>query len=291
MNTVCRRAVRVLAILAVAGFAKPALAQDTKAAKPAVVPASAGMVTAPTNSIDLAIAKANSAIAKIVSVPTGERTFDNTIGAIDELLANFEGQTSMFLFMSYVHPEADIRDAAKAAEEKYNNFLVDLGKNEELSKAVKAYADTNPALEGDDARLLAFIRRDFRRSGMDLAADKRARLALVEKEIGKLAIEFNANIADDETALMLTQDELKGVPQELLTRLTNAEGVYAVTMAPPIYTPIMEHAEHEATRQKMWMAYKLCGGAGCERRRVAFRRCRDNRRIERRDRWAGRQSR
>jgi thimet oligopeptidase len=217
-------------------------------------------VTAPENPMAAAIAEANASIAKIIAVADTDRTFDNTIGAIDDLAAVFEDRVSMFVFMSNVHPDATVREASQAAEEQYNNFLIELSQREDLYNAVKAYAATNPKLAGEQARLLAFTLRDYRRSGMDLPKDKRAHLADVKKEIGKLVIDFNKNMADDETVVMLLKDELKGAPEEVLSRVTKSGDVYAVGMAYPVYIPIMENCEVEATRQKLWMAYKRRGG-------------------------------
>ncbi|HMN41943.1 MAG TPA: M3 family metallopeptidase [Phycisphaerales bacterium] len=220
----------------------------------------ADIVTAPKDPMGAAIADANAAVARIVALADKDRTFDNTIGAIDDVLANFEYSVSMFIFMSNVHPDAAIREASQAAEEKYNNFLIELSQREDLYRAVKAYAATNPALAGEQARLLAFTLRDYRRSGMDLTKSARDRLGEVRKEIGRLVIDFNKNIADDETTVPLVRDELRGVSAELLARVPHNGGVYMVGMAYPVYIPIMETCEVEATRQKLWMAYKRRAG-------------------------------
>ncbi|MBY0112904.1 MAG: Zn-dependent oligopeptidase [Phycisphaerales bacterium] len=223
------------------------------------------LVTAtPSLTIDAAIAKANAAVAKIVAIPSAERTFDNTIGAIDDLLATFETDTSMLVFLSNVHPDAAVRDASQAAEEKWGNYLTDLGKREDLYKAVKDYAATRAsevaALTGEKKRLLEFILRDYKRAGMDLPADKRARLTEVQKEINRLGIEFNKTIAEDQTVVPLTKDELKGVSEALLKTLPQNHGVYLADLTYPTYNPIIESATLETTRQKMWMAYKRRGG-------------------------------
>ncbi len=227
---------------------------------PTTTALAADVVTAPPNPMPAAIAEANASVAKIVAIADKDRTFDNTVGAIDDLLANFEHSVSMFIFLSNVHPDAAIREASQAAEEKYNNFLIELSQREDLYKAVKAYAATNPKLEGESARLLAFTLRDYRRSGMDLPPDQRTRLGEVRKELGKLVIDFNRTIADDETVVFLTSAELAGAPEEVLSRLTKNGDIYAVGMAYPVYIPIMENCTVESARQKLWMAYKRRGG-------------------------------
>lgn len=230
---------------------------DTPAA--ASIPAKA-IVTSSNQSVEHAIEEANASIAKIIAIPDASRTFTNTIAALDETFAKFENDTQMVIFMSNVHPDADIRDASTKAEEKFLNFIVDVWKREDLYKAVKAYADTKPKLEGDEARLLSFVLRDYKRSGLSLTADKRAELATIEKEIGKLMIEFNKNTADDESAVMLTRSELKGMPDAFINNLPHNDGVYICNMQAPTYMPLMENAELESTRQKVWMTHKRRAG-------------------------------
>jgi thimet oligopeptidase len=226
-------------------------------------PMSPTVTTSTNQSIEGAIERANAAIAKIVAIADKDHTFENTITPIDDLLARFESETSMLVFMSNVHPDAGVRAASQGAEETASNYFVELSKREDLYKAVKAYADGRGTLEkrtGEEARLLSFLLRDYKRSGLDLPKAQRDKLAEIQKEIGKLGIEFNKNIAEDEGVVMLTQSELEGVPQELVESLSHNAGVYAVGLSYPIYTPVMETCTVEATRQKMWMAYKRRAG-------------------------------
>jgi Zn-dependent oligopeptidase len=156
--------------------------------------------------------------------------------------------------MGYVHPDAAMREAARGREEIWTNWYIDVGKNEHLYHAIKAYADTNPSLEGERARLLKFILRDYRRAGMDLTPEARARLTDVEKQMNELSIAFDQNILDDATTLFLTEDELAGMPEDYIAGLTRAGDVYALGMDYPTSIPLLNHSPNEQTRQKMWLS-------------------------------------
>ncbi len=228
-------------------------------------PAAPTLVTAtPSMTIDDAVAKTNAAISKIVAIPSADRTYDNTVGAIDDALANFEADTSMLIFLSNVHPEQSVREASEAAEQKAGDFLVDLGKREDLYKAVKDYVSNHPSevakLSGEQKRFLDFTLRDYRRAGMELDPKQRERLTEVQKEITKLGIEFNRNIADDQSVVYLTKDELKGAPEGVLKPLPFNDGIYVVNLQNPTYVPLIESCSNETTRQKLWMAQKRRGG-------------------------------
>ncbi len=208
-----------------------------------------------------ALAKAEASVQAIVKVPNEQRTFDNTLGAIDDISVNLDNETSLTIFMQYVSGDAKERQDSRDAEEALSNYLIELGKREDLYNAVKVYADTKPALEGEQKRLLEFTMRDYRRAGMMLAPDDRKRLTDIEKELQKLATEFQTNIYGDETIVLMTKEELKGVPVDTLNRLKRSIGdLYVVSMDGPTFNTILDHAAHGMTRQKVWTEYKRRGG-------------------------------
>lgn len=210
--------------------------------------------------ITLALQRADQAVERIIAVADSQRTFANTIGAIDDLFANLELDTNMTQFMAYVSTDADERKLGLETEQRYSNWLIGLGKNEALFNAVKAYADTNPELEGEQARLLEHTLRDFRRAGMALSSEQRDELKAVQERITELSIQFEANIRDDETVVPLTRDELPGLPADYFAGLKIVDGMYLVGMAYPQSIPVFDMCDDETTRKKVWLAYKRRGG-------------------------------
>ncbi|MBI1756930.1 MAG: Zn-dependent oligopeptidase [Fimbriimonas ginsengisoli] len=204
--------------------------------------------------------RADAAVAAIVAIPDKDRTFENTLGALDDIGTRLDTETSVLIFMQFVSTDANARDTARESDEFLSNWQIELGKREDLYKAVKAYADTSPKLEGEQARYLKFTMRDYRRAGMDLPKDKRDRLKDIEKELNKLGIEFEQNIAEDETRVPLTRAELRGVPKDVIDKQPQTDGVLLVGMDYPTFDGITNHCDVEATRQKVWTAYKRRGG-------------------------------
>ncbi len=212
-------------------------------------------------SIRDAVKVADEAVAKIVAVPDAQRNWDNTLGAFDDAMAKLERATSIPMFMAHVSTDATVRANARAGEEFLGNWYVEVGQREDLYRAVKAFAALNPTLNPEQKRMLDFTLRDYRRAGMELPKDKRDRVAEIQKELNKLGIEFDGNIANDETTVPLSLAELKGVSQDLIDTLQKAgRDSYLVTMDGPTFSPIIDSAESEATREKIWVAYKRRGG-------------------------------
>ena len=212
-------------------------------------------------SIKDALKKADEVIAKIIAVPDGQRTFDNTLGALDEMGVRLDNDTSLFIFQQFVSTDGNTRDQARAADEMVSNWGTELGKREDLYKAVKAYADTNPTLTGEQKRLLEFTMRDYRRAGMTLPIEKRDRLKAIEIELTKLGIEFEQTIAEDQTKVPLQLSELKGVPADVIGRHTKIGEMVLLGLDGPTYSLTMDYCENASTRQKVWTMYRRRGGA------------------------------
>ena len=205
---------------------------------------------------DAAKSEANRAIDAIIAVPDESRTFDNTILAFDDMHARLDAQIGMLLFMAYVHGDPAMRSVSQGKYQDYSNWMVEMGKREDLHQAIMAYADTNPELEGEYARLLEFTLRDYRRAGMALSSEKRAELTGVEKRINELSIEFDENISADETVVMVSREELDGMPADWIAGLEENHGLYILGMDYPTIVPILDHSPNEALRQKIWLARK-----------------------------------
>ncbi|MBG83991.1 MAG: hypothetical protein CMJ40_05520 [Phycisphaerae bacterium] len=205
---------------------------------------------------DASIDEANQAIDAIVAIPEGQRTYENTVLAIDDMNARLDASIGMLLFMAYVHPDPDMRDVSRKAYQDYSNWYVMLGKRTDLYEAVRAFGATDPSLEGEHARLLEYTLRDYRRAGMNLSPEARAELTEVEKEINRLSIEFDKNISADETVVLVTREELEGMPEDWIGGLHEINGLYVIGMDTPTIVRILDQSPNEHTRQKTWMARK-----------------------------------
>ncbi len=200
-----------------------------------------------------AIAEAERLVA--TAVDQSSLTWDTVLGPLDEATAVLGTAYGRGAFLANVHPDPELRDAARAAEQRIQQWQVGLVFRDDLAAAVRAYAATDDAaqLEGERARMLAFVQRDLRRAGHDLDPDARAEMQERSERLVELGVAFQRNLADHENPLTVTRDDLVGLPDAYVEGLAagDEEGTYLVTLAYPDVVPFMERAERRDLRQEL----------------------------------------
>src|SRR5947208_5136851 len=165
-----------------------------------------------------AIAKANAALDRIGQQELGKVTFKSTVIALDDLAyeAGLTGNRASVIKQS--NTNAAMRTAAENAVKAYQDWVVGVDYREDVYKAVKAFADTQPKLSGEDEKLLSETTRDYRRAGLALSPDKRQEVEQLRKDLAKLGTDFDRNIVDAKAPVIFTKAELDGVPEDFLAK-------------------------------------------------------------------------
>jgi thimet oligopeptidase len=207
-----------------------------------------------------ALARGDAAVAEIVARPPAQRTFANTVRAIDDIQARTFMDARMTDFMKDVSMDADERERGARASQDMGDWFDRLYQNEALYLAVKSVADAKPKLQGEDARYLERLLRDYRRAGMGLPQEKRDRLAAIDQALNEQGIQFGQNIADDEGVVLLSPAECQGVPEDFLANLEQQAGLYVVELKGASVQRFWSRCEVEETRKKLSLAYGRRGG-------------------------------
>ncbi|MCB2223118.1 MAG: Zn-dependent oligopeptidase [Actinobacteria bacterium] len=204
--------------------------------------------------VDDAISAADAAVDRIVSA-AGDRTWASTMAPLTEIDAALTEASGKGPFMARVHPDKEVRDAATEAEERLIKWASDLTFRRDLYEAVEGFAATPEAagLEGEEARYLEFVRRDFRRAGHGLTADQRAEVQRIRTRLVELGVAFGRNIDEYQDGLDLTREQLDGMDDGYVSRLSpgEEEGTYRVSLDYPDYYPFMDEATDRDLRRQM----------------------------------------
>ncbi len=209
----------------------------------------------------------DASIAAIVAVPDDQRTFANTLVALEEAVEPVSQASGQYAFMAYVSADDALRGAAREWDEKLDKYLVGLSFREDLYAAIKAFAGTAEAgaLSGEDARWLAHELRDYRRNGFDLPAEQRQRVRALFDELVELDVQFRKNIDEYEDGIVVTREQLVGLPVAWIENLQKVDeaGVtkYRVSLDYPEIQPFMANSPDQALRRELFEKDQRKGGA------------------------------
>ena len=181
-------------------------------------------------------------------------TFDATLGRLEEVTRIVSDAYGQGAFMARVHPDADVRNAGIAAEERLTKWRSDLVFNRGLYETVSVFGTTESAaaLTGTKRRLLEHWQRDFRRAGHDLDDATRARLQELKNRLIELEVAFGKNLDEWADAIEVQRDELDGLPEAYIEGLKTTEGGgYRISLDYPDYLPFMQQASNRTLRQQL----------------------------------------
>jgi len=208
------------------------------------------------------LVEANAAIERIAMRPASERTFENSVLAVDDIQAGAFMGARMTAFMASVSTDAAERELGRTASSDLSGWFDELYKHEGLYQVLESFEPMLDDLEGIERRYLEVLLRDYRRNGMGLDAEKRARLLEIDGELNDLGLEFRQAIDEDETTAFFTAEESLGVPQGFLDNLPQSAGLYKVTLKGAAPSYYFGYCEVPETRQKLSLLYGLRGGSG-----------------------------
>jgi thimet oligopeptidase len=198
-----------------------------------------------------AIRSGNAALDRIGQLAASEVNFTNTVRALDDLGFQLAAVDNRLSVIEQTSTNAALRDAATEGLKQFESWMVGLDYREDVYRALKAYADTQPQLAGEDAKLLFETMRDYRRAGLDLPKAERDEVERLRKELSALSTDFQNNVTKAKKAVKFTKAELEGVPEDFLEQTKTGDDEYTV-MANITwqYLALTDNAKREETRKR-----------------------------------------
>jgi oligopeptidase A len=207
-----------------------------------------------------------------IAAEGGERTFANTMRALDHLTEPLDYAMGVVRHLEAVATYPELRAAFNAVEPRVGAFYSSIPLQEGLWKGIKAYAAAPEAagLAGERRRYLHKTVDDFRRHGADLDAPGKTRLEEIDVELTRLTTRFSENVLDSTNAfelLIANQAELAGLPATALASARQSaarkgrEG-WRFTLQSPDYFAAMTYLDNAAIRRQVYLAHSVRGAAG-----------------------------
>lgn len=194
------------------------------------------------------------------------RTYLNTLYALERCDDIFESFFSKMGLLSEVSPHKEVRDAAHQVASDLSQKLVDIEYDRDLFIALVEYHEGNfhdekKKLRKEDIKLLEETIRDYRRMGFDLPTAKQKKLKVLMKKTSKLSIAFRQNINDYQDYILCTLEDLQGLsPRFVATLPRHTDGQYIVSLQYPHIFPFMAEAENRKKREELALKNLKKGG-------------------------------
>ncbi len=204
------------------------------------------------DAITAATADADARLDTIGIIKPSEATFDNTIGALDDLAFDLSLVANRTYMLKETSENAEHRAQATEAIKQFDEWAVGLDYREDVYRVVKAYADSSPRLSGEAKRLLEQTLRDYRRAGLHLAKAERNEVERLRKELSAATTEFGTNITNAKKELKFTGAQLEGLPESFLEQVKTGDDEYTLQANVTFhYLNVMRSAKPEATRKRI----------------------------------------
>ncbi|EYF07361.1 M3 family metallopeptidase [Chondromyces apiculatus] len=240
-------------------------ATATPAGKPEHDPVAVGMTAEGVTKLcedHLALAQEHlNAIKALKGKPAAALTWANTVGQFDDALLEINNGGEFPYLMSVAHPEASVREAAKKCEPKTDTLTTAMWLDGGVAEVLKAYAQKGEKLEGERARLFSDVLRDFRRNGLELPADKQARLRELNAEITRIGQDFMSNLASATASIQVAPKSLEGLPKEYVEKhAPRSDGKVEITTDYPDFFPFVTYSKDRKSALELWKLFTNKGG-------------------------------
>ena len=161
-----------------------------------------------------------------------------------------------------VNDNQQLRNLQEKFQNKITEFYVGLGQNKKLYQHLKNLVQ-NSNLSDEAQQIIKNEFRDFKLSGIELKIDEQLQFKDIQNQLSQLATKFEQNILDatDSYAKLVTLEELKGVPDDIIAQYKQAAlnsgeaNLYKITLHIPSYLPIMEYCESRQLREELYHKY------------------------------------
>jgi thimet oligopeptidase len=207
--------------------------------------------------IDAACVSVLARAAKAVKAMEAKSGDNGMLKAWNDAQIEVEDTASPMGLLANVHTDKAARDAGDACVLKLTTFATDLYQNEKLFKRIEAIKPKNAY----EAKLKKDLIEGFEDSGVALPVDKRARAKAIFEKLEELRQTFDRNVRDDKTRVVMSPEELKGLPASYIKeRKADEKGNITLTLEYPDYNPFIQNAVSESAREKYMRAFLSRGG-------------------------------
>uniref|UniRef100_A0A672GXU2 Peptidase M3A/M3B catalytic domain-containing protein n=1 Tax=Salarias fasciatus TaxID=181472 RepID=A0A672GXU2_SALFA len=190
----------------------------------------------------------------VAALPLDQVSPENTLKALADVEVEYTVNRNMLDFPQHVSPSRAVRAASTEADKALSEFDVEMSMRSDVYRRVVALQVT-PPLSAESRRFLERLVKLGRRNGLHLDTHTQEEIKRLKKQLSSLCIDFNRNLNEDSSCLLLSREELGGLPEDFLDSLEKEGDRLRLTLKYPHYFPAMKKCHVEETRRRLEEAF------------------------------------
>lgn len=185
-------------------------------------------------------------------------TFENTVlpMALDE--NEYALSSRVIGFYKSVSTDQDLRDASAEAKKLMDEFSIEASMREDIYHLVEAAVQNGTKLDPESQRLLEKEWKSFVRNGLGIpAGPERDRFKEIKKRLSQISTDFRKSLNEENGGLWVTQEEMEGVPEDVVDGLEKGTGEYKgkmkLSFKYPDLFPTLKFALNSELRKRLFI--------------------------------------
>ena len=209
------------------------------------------------SAVEFSLEEAKASLQDIYSIEKKNRTFNNTVLALDNIYNEIYNIYGSVYLMANVNPVEDVRNKANDGIAVFSKFFNELSLDKNLYKSLKEYFETEEAekISGYKKKFLTEAISDFERDGLGLPVEKRKKLEELQNKLSDLSIAFSKNIAEVNDYLIVDEKDIDGLDEAYKNSHRTEDGNYKIGLSYPSYQPFMKFSTSESARKNLYIKY------------------------------------
>jgi peptidyl-dipeptidase Dcp len=222
--------------------------------------------------LELAMAE-NTAEIGAITANTAPATFANTIAAMEDSGRMLGRLYRYYGVWSSNNSSPEFQAVEAEMDPKLSAYSDSITQNVALFSRIRDVYSTrdDAGLTDEQKRVTWLYHNNFVRSGANLNAADKARVAAINEELAGLFTQFNKNLLHDEGLItVLEPAELEGLPESLAdsaratAKAKGQDGKGVILNTRSSAQPFLTYSPNRAAREKVWQAFVNRGDNGGE---------------------------
>ncbi len=197
----------------------------------------------------------------VSTIPPDLKDFNNTFYALDAAETLIYSRRRTIESISKTHPDSSFRNEGTVCKDQLIEFSLNLFSSKSVynmyNEACQNIEKHGVSLSKEKEDYMNWKMQSLRAEGLHLEENEYLQVQALKTDISRLESSFLKNIDEDQSFILVSDEELLGVPESTMnTFIKENTFLKKITCQYPHYFPVMRYCKVEKTRQSLYRAFE-----------------------------------